>query len=221
MGKLAQYEEKINPKSKVWTYFLTETNGDTVKCKFPKCLSILKASGGSTIGMWTHLERIHKIKKDTASKRPKSEESEIMPTKKQKITDYMINKKDETLKEVFAKMSAKDGITFNVLANSEEIRKGLVARGFQNIPTHPATVRKMVVDYSISIRHLYIEEISHLKSKLCKFSACFDEYTSIKNPLKASSVTPRFCRTHRNSNRKNAALNGLKSSKRGLSSQPF
>lgn len=187
MAKSTDYVEIKNSKSPVWPYFLKALVGNTAKCKFSSCGEILKVTGGSTHGLWTHLEKKHKIKppKPSSNNEPNenlatASESNVL-SKKRKIDEFFVTKQVETLQEVFSKLAAKDGLTFNVLAKSEELKKCFKARGFINIPDHPATVKNMIIDYSCGVRKGFTEELSILKGKMKKFSLCFDEYTSIKN----------------------------------------
>lgn len=47
-----------NPKS-VWSHFTKETNSHFAKCNH--CDEIRKCTGGSTTGLWSHLNRKHDI----------------------------------------------------------------------------------------------------------------------------------------------------------------
>ena len=49
-----------------------------------------------------------------------------------KITNFL--KRVNTLEEVISRLAAKDGLSFRQIANSDDIRKGLQARGFKNVP---------------------------------------------------------------------------------------
>ena len=44
--------------------------------------------------------------------------------------------KAESLTKVVARMAAKDGLSFHVLATSNDIRQGLLARGFKRPLQH-------------------------------------------------------------------------------------
>lgn len=60
-------------------------------------------------------------------------------------------------------MTARDGLPFAVFCTSEDLRVGLSARGFNNIPKSSNTIRSMVMQYAIKIRKIVINEISHEK----------------------------------------------------------
>lgn len=78
-------------------------------------------------------------------------------------------------------MASLDGIPFKLFCTSEDIRKGLTARGFRNIPKSSNTIRKCVLRYAEKIRNETIIQFDKLKSDGCKFSVSYDEWTSIRN----------------------------------------
>ena len=71
-------------------------------------------------------------------------------------------------------MTAKDGLSFHVFCSSTDLRLAMVARGFKEIPKAANTIRKMVVDYSKSMRGKITKKISDIKLNK-KFSLTFDE----------------------------------------------
>jgi len=77
-------------------------------------------------------------------------------------------------------MAAQDGISFHTIAKSEKIRKGLIARGFTNVPKSANSVRSQVVSFSKHLRIKDKEEISTLKKQGQKFSVTLDEWTSLR-----------------------------------------
>lgn len=97
------------------------------------------------------------------------------------ITNYFKNNKNEKLSEVLARMTARDGLSYNIFIKSYDIREGLRARGFKDIPKSAVTIRNMVLEYSKIIKHYTVHEISRLKSEGKRFSITFDEWTSIRN----------------------------------------
>ena len=60
---------------------------------------------------------------------------------------------------------------------TSDLRLALVARGFKEIPKSANTIKKMVVDYSKSMRGIITKQISDIKLNK-KFSLTFDEWTS-------------------------------------------
>lgn len=168
----------------VWHYYLVDKQGQVAKCK--QCSKEIKCCGGSTSGLHTHLKTIHKVnlktKSDTAvnTEKDASSSSQSQP-KKITLCDYFKSKKTEQLCEILARMVARDGLPFRIFSSSEDIRKGLVARGYQDIPKSAAIIKSMTIEYSKSVRNKIINEISTLKSKGKRFSLTFDEWTSVRN----------------------------------------
>ncbi|CAG5012066.1 unnamed protein product [Parnassius apollo] len=78
-------------------------------------------------------------------------------------------------------MAAKDGLSFNVLASSQEIKKGLAARKFEKIPSSPNTVRSMVFQYERKFREELIAKLNKRKAERERFSVTLDEWTLNRN----------------------------------------
>ena len=118
-------------------------------CKYTDCKKILKIGGGSTKGLHTHLLSVHKINLTTATTSANTPDEP--PTKKSKtLTKYfpILEQEEKSLPATLARLTALDGIPFNVIRRSCDLRAGLRATGFKSLPTTVQTVRKMVVDYS-------------------------------------------------------------------------
>lgn len=78
-------------------------------------------------------------------------------------------------------MAALDGISFQLFCTSEDIRKGIIARGFNDVPKSPNTIRKYVLDFAERIRNKTISRFNQMKSEGNKFSISSDEWTSLRN----------------------------------------
>jgi hypothetical protein len=160
MDKHKIFEEPKESCSSVWLHFLREKSGGFAKCK--KCDAIIKTSGSSTSGLHTHLKSKHNLNVLKNSINQKAVED--MPVKKKpQITDFFDRIKDESLAAVLSRLVAKDGLPFSVIVTSSKIRKGLIARGFSNLPTSSNTIRKKVQEYYEHIQHQIILKISLLK----------------------------------------------------------
>ena len=129
------------------------------------CKKIIKTHGGSTSGLHTHLKTIHKVnllKRDVDS--PTAlDSSEFLQKPKPSVTInkfFKRDKMDDSLLAILARMTACDGLSFNIICTSYDIRKGLTARGFSNIPKDHKTIHKMVLNYSKNIRDEIIKELS-------------------------------------------------------------
>lgn len=69
----------------------------------------------------------------------------------------------DTLAQVLARMSALDGLSFRVLIDSQDIRQGLIARGFWDIPETVDSCREIVMSYSGMVRQSMVDEFHRLK----------------------------------------------------------
>lgn len=96
------------------------------------------------------------------------------------LTNYLIVRGDNSLEAVLARMTASDGLPFKIFITSDEMRKSLMARGF-DIPKSATTIRGMVMQYGKIIQQKYKIEFQGLKSQGKRFSLSFDEWTSSKN----------------------------------------
>lgn len=79
-------------------------------------------------------------------------------------------------------MTACDGLSFNVLCTSTDIRNGLLAQSFTNIPKTPKSIRKMVVNFAKEVRQT--EMMIDFRTRISRgerFSLTVDEWTSVRN----------------------------------------
>lgn len=161
-----------HPKSKdeysVWRFYLT--NKDQTKGRCIKCMRIIKAEGKSTSALHNHMKNIHN---ENTLKRHNISTS---ASSKVKITEFFQVAQTESLEEVIARMASLDGIPFHLFCTSEDIRKGLIARGL-DIPRSPNSIRKLVLNYAEKIHQQDIVLFDELKSKGNKFSVTSDEWT--------------------------------------------
>ena len=161
----------------IWYYFLKAANGNTAKCK--QCNAVLKTLGGSTKGLHTHLMAKHnkKVNNANTSNLP---ETEILP-KKRKISNYFIPFEKSSLDAVLARMTALDGLSFNLFVKSHDLRHLLISKGYNDLPTSVTAIRNRVINYSLQIREYVIKEIRQYKATGKRFSLTFDEWTSTAN----------------------------------------
>nr|CAI5830284.1 unnamed protein product [Callosobruchus analis] len=112
-----------------------------------------------------------------------SQNSQIVP-KRRKLTDYYLvdpNHEDNSLDAILARMAALDGLPFRVFIKSRDLRKGLEARGFTNLPTSSSTIKNIISLYCEKIFDNFAKEIKVLRQKGRCFSLTFDEWTSTAN----------------------------------------
>jgi hypothetical protein len=165
MNKHKIFEEPKESCSSVWLHFLREKSGGFAKCK--KCDATIKTSGSSTSGLHTHLRSKHNLNVLKNSINQEAvEQMSVAAKKKPKITDFFDRTKDDSLAAVLSRLVAKDAMPFGVIVTSSEIRKGLIARGFSNLPTSSNTIRKKVEEYHEHIQQQIILKISLLNSKI-------------------------------------------------------
>lgn len=130
--------KEFNSLNPIWKHFLRDQQGETAQCKVNDCKKVLKITGCSTKGLHAHLQNIHKL-----SVKNVSHELELPPkdqpgAKKIKISNYFqpTLTKEEKFSEIMARMTAKDGISFNTICKSIDIRAGSVARRFLMYQNH-------------------------------------------------------------------------------------
>lgn len=88
-------------------------------------------------------------------------------------------KRNRSLPEFYAKFVAIDGFSFAAVAKSKGIRIGLLSLKLdENIPSHPATIKSMVMRYAESIKVKNKVFIKELLQKNARFGLTFDEWTS-------------------------------------------
>lgn len=177
---MSEFVENPRGAQALWAYFLKSTVNEQAKCK--KCNVVLKIGGGSTSGLHKHLQRVHKINVQTvtatASKRRAEEVDVVEGSSNSKLTcrpiTSFMRKDAETLPLVLSRMAALDGLAFRVFITSTDIRLGLEARGFRNIPLSANTIRQHVLQHAQSVRESVKREFKRLKVTIsCNFSSYF------------------------------------------------
>ena len=83
---------------------------------------------GSTKGLHEHLKRVHDI---TVLKRKLADEESHSPSPPKRD---VVQQNDNTLSATLARMTARDGLPFRVFVTSPDLRRGLIAMGFGNLP---------------------------------------------------------------------------------------
>ncbi|XP_055548367.1 uncharacterized protein LOC129731962 [Wyeomyia smithii] len=168
-------------ENSVWFYYLRgKQNREIAKCI--RCSKVIKCEGSSTSGLKTHLKGQHNIdltlKKHAASCDIRPSKS-ATSSKNSNIMQYFSNVSQ--LEIVLARMAAKDCISFRTIARSEDIRQGLLARGFTGIPKTHDGVRQKVKSYHEFVIQEYRKQFDEIKKEHRKISLTFDEWTSNRN----------------------------------------
>ena len=128
-------DDKKGANESIWFYFLHDDKGKQSKCNVNQCSKVIKAAGGSTSAMHNYLKTCHNInllKKNighvlSCSMETNSSTSNL--TKKSTIPSYFSI--ENCLSAVLARMTAKDGLSFQVFCISSDLSLALVARGFK------------------------------------------------------------------------------------------
>jgi len=158
----------------VWQHFLREKNGQSAQCKLCKVKTTLKTIGGSTKGLHEHLRRVHEV---TVLKRKAELESATANEDKPKrgafggsMLSFIVRKNDNTLPATLARMTARDGLPFRVFVTSSDLRRGLVALGFGNLPKSVNNVKQLVMGEGERVRSAMMTEMASQKRKGQRFS---------------------------------------------------
>jgi hypothetical protein len=178
-------------KDGAWQYFLRENKGQCATCKL--CKAELKTVGGSTKGLHVHLVSKHDI--NLLKKKPAEDTTDYTETANGKpssskqlkrgdtntLNKYLMLRDQNSLPATLSRMTACDGIPFLVFAQSNDLRKGLSAMGFRDIPKSPNGIHQVVMDHGLNIRAQVKAELAILKKQGVRFSVSFDEWTSNRN----------------------------------------
>ena len=89
------------------------------------------------------------------------------------------NCEEHCLPAAVARMTASDGLPFQVFAMSVDIRKGLEAQCYSPIPKSGNNIQTMAMNHGDNVRAYVAKQISLHKAN--EFSLTFDEWTSTRN----------------------------------------
>lgn len=190
-----KFNRNANNKDSVWFYFLRGKKNKN-ECKCTTCGKIIHCAGGSTSGMHTHLKAIHNISLLKRSTSSNESSASISSSSCSSSSSYTLSKKlnksglitqyfptDNNLPAVLARLTSRDGLSFRIICTSLDIRLGLTARGFSDIPKSVSGISNIVKNYGNKVKEQLKIEIKKLKLDGQKFSLTFDEWTSIKNRI--------------------------------------
>lgn len=151
-------------KSKAWVYF-DKVDGQKAKCSI--CLACIGIRDGSTKGLFTHLRTKHDIdpnKKNekeagtsgnatetwTAPATDRQQQQEQQPTKRRRMADYFPSKTVSS-EVVLSRMTAKDGIPFQLFISSKDLKAALCSYGI-DVPASANTIKSRVLQFAASIQ---------------------------------------------------------------------
>ena len=171
--------EKRKKGTLVWEYFWIATANKQVKCK--ACNAVLAYSGGSTSTMRNHATN-HGLPVDppgvnTQKKAPQKTAQPTINLFAVKTDDQKFNPQTN-VGYPLARMAAKDNISLNTLANSEDIQEGLKARNFFHIPTSRQGVRNKIMDIYKYERDCLKKLFQERMAQGERFSVTLDEATA-------------------------------------------
>lgn len=149
----------------VYRHFKIDKKKSKAQCQ--ECRAVLAAPKGTTSTLMCHLKTKHGIV---------PERTPVIPTPRK---NYFLAK-EETLERVISRMCSLSGYAFLTFTKCDDTRAGLIARGYQNIPRSPTTIKDMVVRYSKNITALLTEQLKEIRTRMM-LSLTLDEWTSVAN----------------------------------------
>lgn len=164
----------------LWDYY-TRQGKDSARCN--KCKKVIKAVGGSTSGLHSHLRTQHKLnllKRANLSTSVNKEALVEAGPSRGFLQNYIKSSIDKSLAAIISRMVAKDGISFVKFTTSFDLRRLLTEKGF-SVPNSSNTIRSIVIDYGNKIRQEIRDDISIAIKKDEFFSLTMDEWTSTRN----------------------------------------
>ena len=177
MAENIKFKEFVGGETEIWQHFLRSESGKLAQCKV--CKKVLKCDGGSTKGLHVHLKSTHQIEITLKRKNDQIPEN-YSQSKSTKVTKIDLFLNESTLPKVLARMTACDGLPFNIFITSKDLRKSLIALG-HSLPRSVTTIREQVFKYGAHV----VERIKHdlilKKNNGEKFSITLDEWTSMRN----------------------------------------
>jgi hypothetical protein len=135
--------------SEIWKHFkLNKADKSKVKCNIcPNTFNYL----GSTSNFWRHMTTAHKIDvSETGGKSSQSAKSSATDNSLMSIQKSFV-RNPEPLKKVLARMVSLDRLPFNTIANSADIRGGLLAQGYK-APCCNFAIRSAVKQYAEDVK---------------------------------------------------------------------
>lgn len=168
-------------KDGIWLHFLREKHGQSAKCKV--CKAVLKTTGGSTKGLHEHLKRVHD---NSVLKRPVDDPAndnviQSKPNAVGPMIKYVMDSNDRSLQAVISRMTARDGLPFSVFTTSPDLRKCLLALGYDHIPNSAEHIKQLVMNQGRKVRSFLTSELATRRQQGHRFSLTFDEWTSTRN----------------------------------------
>jgi hypothetical protein len=88
---------------------------------------------------------------------------------------------DKSVHATVARMTACDGMPFNTLVKSPDLRRLFLSQGVTSLPKSSNCIRGMEIDYADKIRSNIKQELKAKLKQGKRWSLTMDEWTSIRN----------------------------------------
>ena len=179
-------EGKNAKRSDVWQHLkIDRNNKKLIKCDY--CSNTFNYTG-STTNMWRHLKAVHKIKGWHES----AESAQVTPSHASPLTNdqsvaiqgqkdisSFFEKEKDSLRVIYARLVALNLLSFAVLANSQDLKNGFIAQGFEPYNSDTSVANEV---------RLYAQEVKEkLKCSIKEFlksgqrlALTLDEWTSLR-----------------------------------------
>jgi hypothetical protein len=188
-----------NLHSAVCEYFIRDIAKGTATCIL--CKATLKAAGGSTKSLHTHLQSKHKITliKCSASTVELADGANTADEGKPLIAgsgvsasgasvskyltldNFVISKTNNSMAATVARMTACDGLPFCIFSTSRNLQRLMNTSGYTDLPKSAHSAQPLVLKHAVKIRSMTISELKLRLKQGRRFSLTFDEWTSLQN----------------------------------------
>lgn len=163
-----------------WSYY--EKSNDVGICQFKNCSKKIKAKGGSTSGLHSHLKTEHNIDLFDDSNKKHFPIADIqLKNTRNLIENYISPLFERSTEAIISRLVVLDGIAFKRIAESYDIRYLINKQDKDNLPKSATTIKKIVVEFSNKIKSNLIKLFADMITKKIKFALTTDEWTSIRN----------------------------------------
>lgn len=146
-------------KTTPWSYF--KRSEEAGICNI--CLKKIKAVGGSTSGLHSHL-KTHNI--NLLKREPGNSETNLIDenvkhssNSNSKITNYFNPIVDNSF-SVASRLTALDGLPFSKFCTSEDLRKVVTGECYKEILKSKSQIKNIVIEYSEKICKKVIDDIA-------------------------------------------------------------
>lgn len=166
--------------SNVWNYFSKVKDPITGKTTHGKCNSCSKdITNNGTSSLRTHA-KTHGIVISSEKNSHSTATTTLIEIVQPSITNYFPPINKDSLDALLAKLCAKRGLSFSVVA-SEEIADLVSKAGYEKMPRSPNTIKRRVMSFAEIVKDSYVYEISNELKNARFLSVGFDEWTSMAN----------------------------------------